>query len=119
MNRKDILRRLIDEHDGGNQAEFAKRIGVSPSQLNQWLSGHCKLGDAGARRIELALRLPQGYFDRADNVIHMQAAEPDNGTLDQIIALARSLSPEGRYVALGALLTLAQQYPAAKPNHSS
>lgn len=119
MNRIDLLRRLIAEYDAGSQTAFAKRIGVSASQINQWLSGHRKIGDAGARRIELALHLKPGHFGRTPNVLHFATAEPADSTLEQIIALARSLSPEGRYVALGALQVLAKQYPPPKANHSA
>ncbi|WP_273702974.1 S24 family peptidase [Candidatus Accumulibacter vicinus] len=60
------LRALIQSRFGGNQAAFAAAIKRSPAQVNQWLSGHRAIGDAGARIIELALDLPPGYFDMAD-----------------------------------------------------
>lgn len=63
MDRKTILQRLVDTRFGGSQAEFARAIKRSPAQVNQWLSGHRKLGDAGARHIELTLGLAPGYFD--------------------------------------------------------
>lgn len=63
MDRKTLLQRLVDTRFDGSQAEFARAIKRSPAQVNQWLSGHRKLGDAGARHIELTLGLAPGYFD--------------------------------------------------------
>lgn len=57
-----MLRDLIDTRFDGNQAEFARAIKKSPAQVNQWLTGHRNLGDAGARHIELVLNLGTGYF---------------------------------------------------------
>lgn len=63
MDRKTLLKQLIDDRFGGNQADFARAIKRQPAQVNQWLTGYRALGDAGARNIELALNLPNGYFD--------------------------------------------------------
>jgi len=68
MTRREVLIRLIKERFGGNQAEFARAIRKSPAQVNQWVSGHRNLGDAGARHIEITLGLPQGYFDSAKRI---------------------------------------------------
>jgi transcriptional regulator with XRE-family HTH domain len=40
-------------------------VGRSPSQINQWLSGHRKLDIKGSRLMEEKLGLPAGYFQRA------------------------------------------------------
>lgn len=66
MTRREVLIDLIKEKFGGNQAEFARAIKRSPSQVHQWVSGHRNLGEAGARHIEITLGLPQGYFDFPD-----------------------------------------------------
>jgi Peptidase S24-like len=63
MNRKVKLQQLVNERFDGNQAKFAKAIARAPAQVNHWLTGHRKLGDAGARHIEMTLELRQGYFD--------------------------------------------------------
>ncbi|WP_341238026.1 hypothetical protein [uncultured Limnobacter sp.] len=63
MNRQLTLIKLISERFDGNQAAFARAIGVASSQVNQWVNGYRNLGDAGAHRIELKLGLAQGYFD--------------------------------------------------------
>lgn len=75
MDRRTKLRALIRSRFRGNQAEFASAIKRSPAQVNQWLSGHRAIGDAGARIIELALSLPSGYFDSAN-------AQPPEGQED-------------------------------------
>ena len=64
MNRRALLRELIDRKYGGNVAAFARAIKKSPSQVHQWLSGHRAIGDGGARHIERTVPgLWQGYFD--------------------------------------------------------
>ena len=64
MDRRSLLRELIDRKYGGNVAAFARAIKKSASQVHQWLSGHRALGDAGARHIERTVPgLWQGYFD--------------------------------------------------------
>lgn len=63
MDRKIILKKLIDERFNGSQADFGRAIGRSPSQVNQWLKGYRALGDAGAHLIEVSINLPRGYMD--------------------------------------------------------
>lgn len=75
MDRKTLLKRLIDERFGGNQADFARSIKRQPAQVNQWLTGYRAIGDAGARNIELAIGLPIGFFD--------SKAMPQNIDLDR------------------------------------
>ena len=75
MDRKTILQELIDARFNGNQAEFARAIKRSSAQVNQWLSGHRKIGDGGARHIELTLNLGKdsqgkGYFDAPPSFRH-------------------------------------------------
>lgn len=78
MDRRAKLRALIQARFGGNQAEFACAIKRSPAQVNQWLSGHRAIGDAGARIIELALGLPSGYFDSSNTKLEAALRTPDN-----------------------------------------
>ncbi len=66
MDRRALLRELIDSRYDGNVAAFARAIRKAPAQVHQWLSGHRSLGDAGARHIEMVVPgLWQGYFDGA------------------------------------------------------
>lgn len=62
MTSKEILKTLIDQRFGGNQAAFSRAIGRSPSQINQWLTGHRNLDVKGCRLIEKALKLPADYM---------------------------------------------------------
>ncbi|MDR0672748.1 MAG: hypothetical protein LBF93_03595 [Zoogloeaceae bacterium] len=64
MDRKKLLRDIIDTRFDGSQAKFARAIKRSPAQVHQWLNRHRAIGDAGARHIELTLGLPGGYFDK-------------------------------------------------------
>lgn len=65
MDRKALLANLIRDRFDGRQADFARAIGKSPSQVNQWLTGVRSFGDASARHTEITLGLGQGYFDGA------------------------------------------------------
>lgn len=79
MNRIALLRQLIGARYGGNVAAFSRAIGKSPSQVHQWLSGHRMFGDAGARNVELTLKLPMGYFDKtpeeAEKLLQLPATQ--------------------------------------------
>lgn len=131
MSRIDILKALIDERCGGNQADFARLIKRSPSQVNQWLSGHRAIGDAGAANIEKKLGLSAGHFDGAKEqmtypksvaIIPRPANEPSPthpSPIDELVSVALSMSVEGRYLLLGRAQELAPRYPAAKANHSN
>ncbi|WP_375581809.1 hypothetical protein ABWH88_06690 [Marinobacter adhaerens] len=63
MNRREALKRLIDERFEGKQAELARAINRSPSLVWQCLSGHRNIGEKLAREIESKLRLKQGWLD--------------------------------------------------------
>lgn len=122
MNRKHLLKELIASRFAGNQADFARAINRSPAQVNQWLSGHRKIGDAGARTIEMALGLDAGYFDRsptyskAGNVHPLQLNEPTGkNDIDEVVAMMRATDDRGRAMALGAVRAVLAGYaPAAK-----
>lgn len=77
MSRKDILLKLINERFGGSQAEFARSIKRSPAQVYQWLSGYRIIGDAGARNIEISLKLPLGYLDQKPSLVKESRSKTD------------------------------------------
>ncbi|MBA3774654.1 MAG: helix-turn-helix transcriptional regulator [Ramlibacter sp.] len=56
----------------GKQAELARKAGISPSQLNQWLTGYRNIGEKAARSLEESLDLPAGWLDMEEG----QAAWP-------------------------------------------
>lgn len=104
-----ILKQLIADRFGGNQSAMAKAIGRSPAQINQWLTGHRQIGDAGARTIELALNLPPGYFDIPMTYAKRGAAlatvmeEPgEDWIINQVVTMMRETDAGGRMMVLGA-----------------
>lgn len=66
MDTKEIrvanLRALLAEEDG-KQVRLASRLGVSPSQLNQWFSGVRTISEESARKLEKASGKPVGWLD--------------------------------------------------------
>lgn len=88
MTRQTKLAALIESLFGNNQAAFAAAIKRSTAQVNQWLSGHRRLGDAGARVIELALNLRPGYFDEK---IPTTPKTADDATVGEVVALMREM----------------------------
>ncbi len=112
MAPKDILRTLIDSRYDGNQAAFARAVGRSPSQINQYLTGHRNLDIKGSRIMEEKLGLPVGYFQGATT-----ACEPPppayihpNETTRKIIALLDATDEAGRGVALHAVVLALREY---------
>ncbi|UDL04003.1 helix-turn-helix domain-containing protein [Marinobacter sp. CA1] len=63
MDRREAVKRLIDERFGGKQADFARAINRSPSLVWQCLNGHRNIGEKLAREIENKLRLKPGWLD--------------------------------------------------------
>lgn len=63
MDRAKRLREIIDTRFGGNQADFARMIGKSPSLVWQYLSGHRQIGEKFAREVERKIILPRGWLD--------------------------------------------------------
>lgn len=122
MNRKRLLKALIEDRFGGSQAKFARAIKRSPAQVNQWLTGNRALGDAGARTIELALDLPAGYFDqrlvyaKADKVQALTVKEPEEQSdINEVARLMRETDQRGRAMALAAVrVALNNHTPAVK-----
>lgn len=120
MQRALLLKSLIADRFGGSQSAFAEAIKRSPAPVNQWLSGHRKLGDAGARVIELALHLPAGYFDqpltygqRGALMAMELRPEYQPSVLDEIIALLQATDERGRIMALGAIKAVLAGYSKA------
>lgn len=126
MSRKLLLKELIAQRFHGNQAEFARAIKRSPGQVNQWLTGHRALGDAGARIIEQALQLGAGYFDkpvsyaRAGNILAMTVQDPPVPTeIDKVVAMMQATDGIGRAMALAAVKVALAGHVPSKKNHSS
>lgn len=67
--RKENLSRLVHERYDGNRAALARAAGIHQNQINLMLSSNeahrRNMGEDLARRIEVAIGLPTGYFDEA------------------------------------------------------
>lgn len=63
MNRRDKIIYLIRTRFDGSQADFARAIKRSPSQVHHWIAGIKNVGDGTARNIEVSLGLEPGWFD--------------------------------------------------------
>lgn len=83
--RRDNLRHLQNRsiRDGESKAEFAERVGTSPSTISQILGNKAvrNLGDELARKIEISLGLPHGWLDQQ----HPELADSENGDQAKII----------------------------------
>jgi putative lipase involved disintegration of autophagic bodies len=123
MNRKDLLRALIAERFGSNDAAFARAIKRSPAQVIQWLTGHRKIGDAGARLIELALELPAGYFDPArrveQKVVPYVVPPAEDKVISEVVALMKSTDEAGRNMCLAAVKVALHGHKPTKANRAS
>ena len=76
-------RLLMLSKEYGGQTELSKRIDKSPAQISQWINGSAdsKTGKARsmksdtAREIEVALKLPRGWFDQLVESAHTTPKE--------------------------------------------
>lgn len=135
MIQVDRLRELIKNRFDGNQAAFARAIERSPSQVNQWLSGHRKLDDKGCRHIERALNLtpdymigapatslpakeptPQDTYITGKNVLPMPTDTP---LRKELAALIDNLSDRGLILLIEAAEQIAARHPRVKANPAS
>ena len=123
-DRIKILDNLVATRYKGNKAAFARAIKRTPSQVSQWLSGRRKIGEAGARLIEMSMGLPTGYFDRphgSHGSAAPQAAYPPARPVSDILAeLSERLDrvpPEARD-SLVRLVVVCLETPSARKSLS-
>jgi DNA-binding transcriptional regulator YdaS (Cro superfamily) len=62
--RRTNLKRLIDERYKGNQAAFARALGVKPPQINNMLHGKASIGNGMAQLIENLVGWQRGDLDK-------------------------------------------------------
>jgi DNA-binding transcriptional regulator YdaS (Cro superfamily) len=62
--RRTNLKRLIDERYKGNQAAFARALGVKPPQINNMLHGKASIGNGMAQLIENIVGWQRGDLDK-------------------------------------------------------
>jgi len=58
---REILKDFLGEN-GLSQTQFAKRIGVKPSQVSEWLKGKAKPGYDTLKQIALSYHISADYF---------------------------------------------------------
>lgn len=79
-NRRLNLLQLIAREFGGNQTAFARHVGVSPPQVNRWVSETAsdtrRISEKSARQIEAKCGKPPGWLDGADLVESWQPLPP-------------------------------------------
>lgn len=82
--RRARLRQFRDERCDGVDAELARRIGRSPSQVADMLVGRKSFGERIARDIEAELQLPDKWLDQAPpaDFDAPQAISEDRGKYD-------------------------------------
>lgn len=61
MEFHQILREFLLEN-GLTQSDFARKIGVKPSQVSEWLRGKAKPGYDTLKQISLAFQISADYF---------------------------------------------------------
>ncbi|WP_027730962.1 transcriptional regulator [Variovorax paradoxus] len=63
QTRKRRLQELIERKARGNQADFAKKAGLSKGRITQLLSPDDSFGERSARKLAGALGLAEDYFE--------------------------------------------------------
>jgi SOS-response transcriptional repressor LexA len=91
-NLNNLLKRHL-ENDGNTKAGFAELLGISASQFSQLLGENSvrNIGDKMARKIEVALKLPNAWLDS----IH-----EDQPQVDANVSNLRDYKPTARYPVL-------------------
>jgi len=91
-NLNNLLKRHL-ENDGNTKAGFAELLGISASQFSQLLGENSvrNIGDKMARKIEVALKLPNAWLDS----IH-----EDQPQVDANVSSPRDYKPTARYPVL-------------------
>lgn len=67
-NRRERLKKLIEDDFGGNQAAFSKHTNIKAPQVNRWLSTTAddtrNITESSARAIELKCEKPPRWLDQ-------------------------------------------------------
>lgn len=83
---KDLIQERIDTAYGGNQAAFARALGIKPQTLGTWLRGKSALPQIDARR-RLARELGLTHIEvlvAAGELAEEEAAIPDDPRSDAV-----------------------------------
>lgn len=93
-NRRNNLTRLIAERYAGSQSNFAAAVGLSLSQIGQWLapedSPHLRnMSERSARKIEAKAGLPEGWLDQ-----YQSAKDGGDMKKSNVVALKQKPVPD-------------------------
>ena len=64
--RRRKLAEEVHQRGRGGQAQIARDMGVSPTQVQQWVKGFRSISNQSARRLERAFKRPKGWMDRPE-----------------------------------------------------
>ena len=81
---------------GWSHSELARRAGVSQAAVSGTISGDRKAGCDFLIKVALALEISPEYLLRLADILPPSSPSPDDATTQELIELARSLSPENR-----------------------
>jgi hypothetical protein len=104
--RRTALRAYLHKECGGVEAELARRIGRSPSQVADMLAEPPRksFGEKIARDIEKRLRLPPGQLDQGAQSMHLYKATAlapgVRETLERLRAMLQIAPPDDRKPAM-------------------
>ncbi len=103
--RKENAARLLGKGGLIRQAELARRMRISPAQVQQWKAGYRIPESESCRRIEKAAELPVGWMDQDHAGIGMDA---------EYCLLAGSARPELEVIAPSSPETASGLIPQAR-----
>ncbi len=90
--RRENLREIVDRYFDGKQIRLAEHMGIAQNLISRWLSPptvktHKAIGDAVARRIEIAAKKPQYWLD-TDHVLAVAAGKDADNVVTEIDEVA-------------------------------
>jgi SOS-response transcriptional repressor LexA len=67
--RRRKLAEEIHQRGRGGQAQIARDMEISPTQVQQWIKGFRSISSESARRLEKAFKRPKGWMDRPEESV--------------------------------------------------
>lgn len=98
MDIRDIRRQNLDKLIGnpgkrGRIIDFAQNYNFDPTYISQILNGYKKLGEKSARKMEAAMRLPEGYFD----IYPGENTSPVSADESAVLSAYRAMPPDLKF----------------------
>lgn len=82
--RRTNLNALIEDRFNGKQASFVEATGANQGEISTLISGKRTFGERKARKLEKLANLPDGWLDRKNIGIPIQAVDDDNPPADAV-----------------------------------